>query len=384
MAVVAAWIVDTRAHRDGVLPNVAVADQRIRGLDAAELTAVVTRIADRFASATIDVRTPGGRFSASVPELGVAVNRDRTVDDVLTAGREGFWPRRLWVWARSFISPVKVPAAIDVDRQKLDRIVAERDPARTPPVEPSLTVRDGHLEGMAGQPGRGVNPAELAEALRRATPSAGTLEVSMQLSSIDPRFSKADADRLAQEAERLAGGGLQVAIGDQTAAVPASTLNRWLRAVPGETGLSLGIRPDAEVIADLAELLPDAGVKPVDAGFVVSGGTVSVTPSKDGTACCADDAHDILAAALVDPTKRASPVQLPLKTVSPQRDEEAARKLGIVEQIGTFTTAHPSGEPRVRNIHLMADTVRGAVIAPGETFSINGTVGRRTKENGYV
>jgi vancomycin resistance protein YoaR len=32
----------------------------------------------------------------------------------------------------------------------------------------------------------------------------------------------------------------------------------------------------------------------------------------------------------------------------------------------------------------MADTVRGSVIEPGATFSINGTVGRRTVEKGYV
>ena len=32
----------------------------------------------------------------------------------------------------------------------------------------------------------------------------------------------------------------------------------------------------------------------------------------------------------------------------------------------------------------MADTLRGTVIAPGATFSINGTVGQRTKAKGYV
>ena len=39
--------------------------------------------------------------------------------------------------------------------------------------------------------------------------------------------------------------------------------------------------------------------------------------------------------------------------------------MGIVEPVASFTTPHNAGEPRVTNIHLMADTVRGSIIPPG-------------------
>jgi vancomycin resistance protein YoaR len=38
----------------------------------------------------------------------------------------------------------------------------------------------------------------------------------------------------------------------------------------------------------------------------------------------------------------------------------------------------------VANIHRIADTVRGMYIEPGGTFSVNGRVGERTIEKGYV
>jgi vancomycin resistance protein YoaR len=38
----------------------------------------------------------------------------------------------------------------------------------------------------------------------------------------------------------------------------------------------------------------------------------------------------------------------------------------------------------VTNIHKIADIVRGHVILPGETFSVNDFVGKRTKEKGFV
>ena len=49
-----------------------------------------------------------------------------------------------------------------------------------------------------------------------------------------------------------------------------------------------------------------------------------------------------------------------------------------------FTTYHDPTGARITNIHRMADLVRGAVIAPGETFSINDHVGERTAEKGFV
>jgi hypothetical protein len=52
--------------------------------------------------------------------------------------------------------------------------------------------------------------------------------------------------------------------------------------------------------------------------------------------------------------------------------------------IGEFTTHHKCCESRVTNIHLIADAVDGAVVAPGETWSINEHVGQRTVAKGYV
>lgn len=51
--------------------------------------------------------------------------------------------------------------------------------------------------------------------------------------------------------------------------------------------------------------------------------------------------------------------------------------------LGEFTTYHDCCQDRVVNIQLMADTISGHVVLPGETFSVNATVGRRTAEKGY-
>ena len=52
--------------------------------------------------------------------------------------------------------------------------------------------------------------------------------------------------------------------------------------------------------------------------------------------------------------------------------------------MSSFTTHHPAGQPRVKNIHRIADLLQNTVILPGERFSLNEKVGPRTKAGGFV
>ncbi len=63
--------------------------------------------------------------------------------------------------------------------------------------------------------------------------------------------------------------------------------------------------------------------------------------------------------------------------------ETLVKEHGIDHLIARYTTYHDCCEPRVSNLHLFAEAVDGAVVAPGEQMSLNRTVGRRTTEKGY-
>jgi vancomycin resistance protein YoaR len=293
----------------------------------------------------------------------------------------------VWGWARSFLAGRKAPVRIAVDRDAMSRIVAERDPKRTPPVEPSIEVKDDKVVARPGEPGRGISPPSVLAALENAGPKGLPLRVTVARDALPPRFPIADAQRLADRAEQVSAGGLPVAAGPTTGTVPASVVRTWFKT--DASGDELKLVVDAAGAPDaLAELFPKPAVAPVDAGFTVSGGKVSITPAKSGTACCGPGAEAAIEKALTDRTSTttndSTAVTLPLKTVAPSRDEDAARKLGVNEQIGTFTTNHAAGEPRVQNIHRIADIIRGAVIAPGATFSVNDFVGPRTTAKGFV
>ncbi len=55
-----------------------------------------------------------------------------------------------------------------------------------------------------------------------------------------------------------------------------------------------------------------------------------------------------------------------------------------IELLSKFTTCHEPNKTRVINIQKMADLVRGVVLKPKESFSLNNFVGERTSEKGFV
>lgn len=71
------------------------------------------------------------------------------------------------------------------------------------------------------------------------------------------------------------------------------------------------------------------------------------------------------------------------KKKKPDLTTADAEDLGIDEVIGKFTTKDFATDSGV-NIKKVAEKVNGAVVKPGDTFSLNGYTGKRTEAQGYV
>jgi vancomycin resistance protein YoaR len=57
--------------------------------------------------------------------------------------------------------------------------------------------------------------------------------------------------------------------------------------------------------------------------------------------------------------------------------------MGITGVVGTYETFYGGDANRIHNVQLVAHLVDGKLIAPGETFSFNGTTGERTAAKGF-
>ena len=350
-----------------------------RDVGDGDLTAVVDEVAAEVESATIRVAAGDGEVSLTAAEVGLTVNRDATKQGVGDE-RGGFDPLG---WLQSLASPRSAPVVVTVDSDKVETLVVERDPSgREAPVEPSLVEDDGELRVEPGRPGKGLSAAAVSEAIVEAARGGGDrIEVTVEPGPLPPRFDRDDAEALRARAEEITSQPLEVGAGDAVAEVPERTLRRWIQIEATDDGLRLSLDP-VEVADDLAELLLNVGDEPEDATVVIQGGRPVIDPGRDGTRCCAPEAAEQLMEALDRPRGRV--VQVPLASYPPRRTAADVEKLGITELVGEFTTRYPAGQSRVKNIHRIAEIVRGTLIGPGGSFSVNDKVGERTTDKGFV
>ncbi|GAE25150.1 vancomycin B-type resistance protein VanW [Halalkalibacter wakoensis JCM 9140] len=77
-------------------------------------------------------------------------------------------------------------------------------------------------------------------------------------------------------------------------------------------------------------------------------------------------------------------ISIPKQTLHPRVDSELLSDIRV-KRIGQYITYFNNrNKPRSHNIKLATEAINNQVIFPGETFSFNRIVGKRTKERGYL
>jgi vancomycin resistance protein YoaR len=377
------FAVDQARNGDRVARNVSVGGRDVSSASRVELGEALAALDRRYATTTVVVGEKDG-FSTDAGTIGLRIDPAATAERVMVVGRRGSLPRRWWSWLVSFRSPRTVEMALSVDREAVSRLVAEKGrQGSNPPAEASIQLdKQGKFVGLAGRAGDGLDAAALADDLLKAADQGTPIRVRARPGTLQPRFTKADADALAKRAEQLAAKPLPLVAETASASLPPTTLRSLISSAPGGTGLELRV-DEAAAAAAAEKALADAVPRPVEPTFKIEAdNTISFVPGATGRGCCGPEAGRTVAAAVLQ--RPPGPVPLTLVARAPKITDEQAKSFGIKEEVSSFATKHACCQPRVTNIHRIADIVRGQVIPPGGSFSVNEFVGKRTTEKGFV
>ena len=133
------------------------------------------------------------------------------------------------------------------------------------------------------------------------------------------------------------------------------------------------ILPD---VPDLQPLLDQVYLAPVDA--VMDPDTFQITPGTDGYG------FDISAAlSLLDAAQAEETITIPLGPISPQISEGDLLDALYADVLAEWSSDCTDSEDRNTNLRLACEAVNGKILYPGDVFSYNETLGRRTAEKGY-
>ena len=124
-------------------------------------------------------------------------------------------------------------------------------------------------------------------------------------------------------------------------------------------------------------------VEPKNARVRLVNGKPKVIPAVNGTTITADNLKKAVEPVLIKPAaERKVSVQLTGDKASFSTAD--ARKLGIKQVTGQFTTYFPYLPYRNINIGRAAALINGTLLKPGDVFSLNQIVGERTASNGFT
>lgn len=385
VAVVVWYGVVVRTGSGAVGPNVLLDGRTVGLYSAAELAEAVSQRAAAILEAPVEVRFEGGLITRTAEELGVVVDEEATADLAMEAGRSGDVIADFLSWARGPWRPRTISTVWDLPAEAVAAALAAHPAAVVSvPVEPRVELDEAAgFVAVPGVAGSVLDVEQATELVTAAFQPGLAITVDAPVLPVAPEDSDDQAVELARRLEGLTDRGLTVRLLGRVGRLSAPTLRQAVDLAGPVSDPEVSFDRDA-LEAALFALFADVTRPGADPVFEVDGDGVPVVVEA-GTApqgCCGAETGSLLVEALEGDASGI--LDIPAADVDDTDLVRWASGEDIVEVVGEFTTNHACCENRVSNIHRIADIIRGQYLLPGESFSVNGFVGERTTEKGFV
>jgi len=369
-----------------VMRGIEVAGVSFTGLERADAENAVLTVEDALAKSPQPVRVNGRLLDLSPDKVGFRLDVDRTFSRALSAGRDKGVARDFLAWLSRLREPQRVAAEGTLDKALALATLDEWEQKMVDvPFAGGVEIEGGKVRGVEPRAGHVIDREAAITALEQHLGNDAREVVEVPLVPKDAfRVAGAVADAEKRAKQFLSGKVTLLAQGDVSISFDETELARAFRSrqpTPADPQVVLSFDPRTidEMLADLRTKL---GAKPEDARFFVDDDDrVRIVPSRAGTALDASAVAEALLQAVAAPGRVG---QIPVRRgEQPKVKTEDLEALRIDAVVGEFTTHHACCQPRVDNIHRIADLLRGVVVKPGETFSVNDFIGPRDAKHGF-
>ncbi|MEO8906006.1 MAG: VanW family protein [Polyangiaceae bacterium] len=381
-----AWFVI--AERDGahVAVGVKLGELPVSGLDREQIETRVRVWAAQRTALRLPASLAGSALVFEPKSVGFAVNAQASSARALAVGRSGSFVSRFSAFVARHFHPQVVDVELSFDPALLSAVLDtwEATAIKDPPFAGGITLSGTTVAPAYPRSGTRLDRVRVRAQLLSAI-SSGALNAPLATRTEPPAVERAEVDRVVLLAQAMLTGELELSSKDGT---------KHLRASPAQVAPLLQVQPAAErgklelsCSVAATKLLLDRErdtleEQPENARFVIDAHDhVSIEPGRSGLVLDDQAVPRALCAAAASPDKRG---ELPLNPgPEPALSTEDAEHAGIVGLMGTYTTRHACCQPRVQNIHHIADLLDGILVRSGDTFSVNQLIGPRTTKNGF-
>ncbi len=311
---------------DKTYRSVYIEDISAGSMSKAELKALVQKnFKDKEKTNEITLKFKDSTVKLSYSDINVKYDTDKAVENAYGIGRKGNIFKRTADVVKASLSRQVVEVPITYDKEKLLGIIDSLyQKTNTSVKDPELVLQDDRVLLRSGHKGAVIEKNKALDAIVKALKysKSGTLELPGKITKQAP----IDADEYYKK--------LNVSMSNASFKIE----NNKLVVTPEVVGRSI----------NKDEL--EAAIKEIEGS---------------------DDAEKVL----------------PVKITQPEVTAKGINEKIFKDELGGMTTWFPTNDEinrnRAQNIRLAVAAINGKMVLPGETFSFNGTVGKRTHERGY-
>ena len=390
------FAMDHAGDEGEVLGRVAIGDVELAGLTRAEAITAVKSVEAALGSEPIAVTIADSEFTLLPSDVGFNLDEEALVDEALQEGRGGGFLSEMKWWVTNLAggstNTLRVQGTYNRDALMGLLQLWESAAIADPPLEGGITIQGDAIVPVYPKAGTGLDyeaTADLIEAqvLGDRQPVVAVTEFR------NPALTTADIDRAVTRAEGLISETVTLAkiLPQITLTYPPEILRQSIatRVVIDDNG-----RPKVDLFFQIGPLVQHLNTirdqietAPVNAQVVIRPDDVPIV-LQGSNGVKVDDGR-LPEAVMNAATSVTRTGPLPVRDgAAPEFTTADAEALGIRNLLYTATTFYLCcgdfmNQNRIINIHRIADEVNGAIVLPGETFSLNDYVGKRTEADGY-
>jgi len=278
--------------------------------------------------------------------------------------------------------PTELPKNVDTDKLK-ETLTSQAPAFAVEGTDATLAFVDGAISRTESTDSAVLDvdatSASVADAMK-----SGTHEVAPTTQNQAPAVTSAMVDEaVANFATPALSGPVTVKARDKSFQVTPEQIAAVTTFVAEDGKLVPHLSPEQllKVTAEARASLGLAAGK--NASYTLSGDAVQVVPAEGGQQVDMNGlAAGVTQAAAQSGEGRTTTVEV--LEGSAEFSTEQAEALKPTQVIGEFTTDYPHADYRNKNLGRAAELINGKVLLPGETFSLNDTLGPRTPANGFT
>ena len=317
---------------------------------------------------------PGGGLVLDKEDMDFRPDVAASVKEAYAVGRKGNITERLGERLRAAFgtvgSPLKVEYAPEVVRTAAEE-AAKR--ASELPRDASVAVARGEVRVEEAREGFRTDVPRTVENVEEAVENLGG-EAAVAGEELGPRVTTRAAERAAQEAHAAVSGPVVLAAEGREWTLTPAEVGGTLTFAPSGGEIQAGL-DEERLRAALGDVFSALTVEPVESGYKVNGGDVTVTPGREGKQIDEDELFAAVEAGIFEGRRE---YQVPVATVEPNLTTSEAGRMKPTERLGSYRTDYTlssdKSAERLENLQMSSAAVDGTLLAPGETFSMNGKV----------